>query len=130
MTDKHQEDENGNARLGKLRMSGQDVFKHAVTKLAKSTSDLLELHNIEKNSINWIIPHQANQRILDKVVEKLKLPKEKLVSTVAYHGNTSAASIPLALDSIVQSGKANSGDLISMQAIGGGLSWGSCIIKL
>ncbi len=116
-------------KAGFLRMAGQEVFKHAVIKLAETTNESMEKANITAEQIDWIIPHQANQRILEATVKRLGLPMEKLISTVAYHGNTSAASIPLALDVAVQQGKIKQGDILAIQAIGGGLTWGSAIIR-
>lgn len=116
-------------KAGFLRMAGQEVFKHAVTKLAETTKESLEKAKVKPEEITWVIPHQANQRILDATIKKLGVPAEKLISTVAQHGNTSAASIPLALDVAVNSGKIKQGDVLAMQAIGGGLTWGSAIIR-
>ena len=116
-------------KAGFLRMAGQEVFKHAVVKLAETTVESLEKAGLKSEDINWIIPHQANQRILDATIKRLGVDPEKLISTVAYHGNTSAASIPLALDVAVQQGKIKEGDIISIQAIGGGLTWGSAIVR-
>jgi 3-oxoacyl-[acyl-carrier-protein] synthase-3 len=114
---------------GLLRMAGQEVFKHAVIKLAETTNESLKKANIKAEDVNWIIPHQANQRILDATIKRLGIPAEKLISTVALHGNTSAASIPLALEVATQQGKIKSGDILAIQAIGGGLTWGSAIIR-
>ena len=114
---------------GFLRMAGQEVFKHAVIKLAETTNESLKKANIKAEDVNWIIPHQANQRILDATIKRLGIPAEKLISTVALHGNTSAASIPLALEVATQQGKIKSGDILAIQAIGGGLTWGSAIIR-
>lgn len=116
-------------KAGFLRMAGQEVFKHAVIKLAETTKESLEKANLKAEDINWIIPHQANQRILEATVKRLGLPMEKLISTVAHHGNTSAASIPLALDVAMQQGILKKGDILAIQAIGGGLTWGSAIIR-
>ncbi len=118
-----------NQKSGFIKMEGQEVFKHAVKKLASSTVEALEKANIKNSEIDWVIPHQANQRILDAVIKKLKVSGDKLISTVSDHANTSAASIPLALDCAIRSGKIKEGDCISMQAIGGGLAWGSIILK-
>jgi 3-oxoacyl-[acyl-carrier-protein] synthase III len=114
---------------GKLRMQGKEVFKHAVTKLASCTIESLEKNNLNKNDITWLIPHQANIRILQATAGRLEVPAEKLIATVNKHGNTSAASIPLALDVAFDEGKIKRGDIISMQAIGGGLTWGSALIR-
>jgi len=118
-----------NQKAGVLKMAGQEVFKHAVVKLAETTLESLTKAGIPIEKIDWVIPHQANQRILDSTMKKLGAPPEKLISTVGMHGNTSAASIGLALDSAVREGKIKQGDLLALQAIGGGLTWGSVIIK-
>lgn len=118
-----------NQRAGFIKMQGQEVFKHAVTKLAKVTEEALTKASLTKDDVNWVIPHQANQRILDATIRKLSIEPEKLISTVAKHANTSAASIPLALDEAVREGKIKTGDVLAVQAIGGGLTWGSVIIK-
>ena len=81
------------------------------------------------NDIDWFIPHQANQRIIDAVSNKVKIPQEKIISTISIHGNTSAASIPLALDVAIKNGNVKNGNILALQAIGGGLSWGSSILK-
>ncbi len=114
---------------GLLRMAGQEVFKHAVVKLAETTNESLAKANIKSEDVDWVIPHQANQRILDATIKRLGIPHEKLISTVSHHGNTSAASIPLALDIAAQEGKLKEGDILALQAIGGGLTWGSVIIR-
>jgi len=115
---------------GFLQMHGQEVFKHAVTKLSKVTKDLLADCGITPAEIDWVIPHQANQRILTSVADRLTIPHNKLISTVEIHGNTSAASIPLALDIAHMDGRLRTGQLISIQAIGGGLTWGAALIRL
>ncbi len=117
-------------RIGHIRMQGQDVFKHAVQKLAAVTEEALAYNKLNADQIDWVIPHQANQRILDATMKKLKLPKDKLISTVAQHANTSAASIPLAMDTAFQDGRIQPGNLLALQAIGGGLTWGSCLLRL
>ncbi len=114
---------------GLLRMAGQEVFKHAVTKLADTTKISLEKAGISADEVTWVIPHQANQRILDATIKKLGVSPDKLISTVALHGNTSAASIPLALEVAMQQGRLKKGDILAVQAIGGGLTWGSAIIR-
>ena len=119
-----------NQKAGVLTMEGKEVFKHAVTKLASCTNESLEKAGIKAEDINWVIPHQANQRILDATIKKLGVAPEKLISTVAKHGNTSAASIGLAIDYSFAENKFKSGDILALQAIGGGLTWGSVIIKL
>ena len=115
--------------IGFLRMNGKEIFKHAVEKLSSSFLKCLEDCNMSLNDIDWFIPHQANQRIIDAVSNKVKIPKEKIISTISIHGNTSAASIPLALDVAVKNGNIKNGNILALQAIGGGLSWGSSILK-
>lgn len=115
--------------VGKLRMQGQEVFKHAVVKLAEATEAALQQAGLQAEAVDWVIPHQANQRILDATIKRLKLPSEKLISTVALHANTSAASIPLALDTAVRDGRIQCGNLLALQAIGGGLTWGACVLR-
>ena len=118
-----------NQKVGFIEMVGKEIFKHAVEKLCSSFQEALDLCNKNISHIDWLIPHQANQRILLAVSDKLKIKNEKVISTVEFHGNTSAASIPLALDVAIASKKVKNGNIIGLQAIGGGLSWGSSIIK-
>lgn len=115
--------------IGKLRMEGKEVFKHAVTKLTESAEETLKLHNITAEDIDWLIPHQANIRIIEGMMKRMNLPSEKVIITVDKHANTSAASIPLALVDAVNGGKIKPGDLILHEAIGGGLIWGSALIR-
>ena len=114
---------------GHIKMEGKDVFKHAVEKLSSSFIEALNKANLSTSDIDWLIPHQANQRIINAVGEKLGFNENKIISTVYYHGNTSAASIPLALDHAINKKIVKNGDFIGLQAIGGGLSWGSSVIK-
>jgi 3-oxoacyl-[acyl-carrier-protein] synthase-3 len=116
-------------KAGHIHMEGREVFKHAVSKLATCTKESLQKANLTTDEIDWVIPHQANQRILDATIKKLRVKEDKLISTVAKHANTSAASIPLALDNAVEEGKVKKGDLLAIQAIGGGLTWGSAIVR-
>jgi 3-oxoacyl-[acyl-carrier-protein] synthase-3 len=116
--------------VGHLRMVGNQVFKHAVGKISESVLASLRQANLAVNDIDWFVPHQANQRILSAVAERLGLEEGKIVSTVAKHGNTSAASIPLALDAAVSDGRVKAGDLVLIEAIGGGLAWGSALIRV
>ncbi len=116
--------------VGHLRMVGNQVFKHAVGKISESVLASLRQANLAVNDIDWFVPHQANQRILSAVAERLGLEEGKIVSTVATHGNTSAASIPLALDAAVSDGRVKAGDLVLIEAIGGGLAWGSALIRV
>ena len=110
-------------------MVGKEVFKHAVEKLCSSFEEALLLCNKNIADIDWFVPHQANQRILSAVLDRLKIDKSKVISTVAYHGNTSAASIPLALCIAIEENKINDGDLVMMVGTGAGLSVASSIFK-
>ena len=116
--------------VGSIEMVGKEVFRHAVEKLSSSLIEALQLTNKTIEDIDWLVPHQANQRIILGVADKLKLNHEKIISTVSNHGNTSAASIPLALDSAILSNKIVNGNLIAFQAIGGGLSWGASLLRI
>ena len=115
--------------VGHLRMVGNQVFKHAVGKISESILEAAAAANIEVGDIAWFVPHQANQRILNAVAERLGLPPEKVVSTVAEHGNTSAASVPLAMATAVGDGRIKSGDLVLIEAMGGGLTWGAALMR-
>jgi 3-oxoacyl-[acyl-carrier-protein] synthase-3 len=119
-----------NQKVGKIRMKGQDIFKQAVTKLSSSTLEALENCNLKIEDIDWFIPHQANQRIILGTAKKLGIDIKKTISTVNFHANTSAASIPLAISHAFKSGKIKKNDIIALCAIGGGLTWGSCILKV
>ena len=114
---------------GHLRMQGREVYRHAVGNIADAIETLLARHDLTVADIDWFVPHQANRRIIDGVAKKIGLPPEKTIVTIQTHANTSAASIPLALDSLVQSGRAKSGDLIMLEAMGGGLTWGANLIR-
>ena len=114
---------------GTIKMQGQEVFKHAVTKLAKCTVEALDYNSLEESDIDWLIPHQANIRILEATAKKLGAPKGKLIATVGKHANTSASSIPLAIDDAVTEGKIKKGDLLALQGIGGGLTWGASLVR-
>lgn len=116
--------------VGHLRMVGNQVFKHAVSKISESVKAAAQQAGIPVSEIDWFVPHQANQRILSAVAERLGLEEAKVVSTVADHGNTSAASVPLALATAIDDGRVKPGDLILIEAIGGGLTWGSAMIRL
>ena len=115
---------------GFLRMNGKEVFKHAVEKLTSSLLMCLEECNMNIDDIDWLIPHQANQRIINAVSNKVKIHQNKIISTISTHGNTSAASIPLALDFAIKRGNVKNGNILALQAIGGGFSWGSLILKI
>ena len=119
-----------NQKVGKIRMKGQDIFKQAVTKLSEATISALNECKLTKKDINWFVPHQANQRIILSTAKKLGIGEEKTISTVEYHANTSAASIPLAISSALKSGKIKKEDILALCAIGGGLTWGSCILRI
>lgn len=115
--------------VGHVHMHGQEIFRHAVGKLTAAIEEALVANGLEASAIDWMVPHQANQRIIDGLARKMKLPSEKVVLTVDRHGNTSAASIPLALAEAVQDGRIKRGDLVLMEAIGGGLAWGSALVR-
>ena len=119
-----------NQKTGFIEMSGKEVFKHAVDKLSLSLEEVLKLSNKTISELDWLVPHQANQRIISAVAEKLKFNTQKIISTVKNHGNTSAASIPLALENAISSDKIKNGNLIGFQAIGGGLSWGGSVVRI
>ena len=118
-----------NKKAGYIKMNGKEIFRHAVEKLSSSLVMCLEECKLKINNLDWVIPHQANQRILSAVANKVGLDENKIISTISYHGNTSAASIPLALDYSIKNGEINKGNILAFQAIGGGLSWGSMILK-
>jgi 3-oxoacyl-[acyl-carrier-protein] synthase-3 len=113
-----------------LQMNGQGVFKFAVKVLEESARETVAAAGMQLSDVDWLIPHQANVRILDATARKLGLPHEKLVITVDHHGNTSAASVPLALDEFVRAGKIRSGHRLLLQGVGGGFTWGSSLVTL
>ena len=115
--------------VGKLRMKGREVFRHAVKNLADVLSEVLAAADLDASQVDWVVPHQANARILDATARKLGLPIEKVVVTVDRHANTSAASVPLALDTAVRDGRIKRGDLIVLEAMGGGFTWGAAAIR-
>ena len=114
---------------GYLRMEGREVFRHAVNNLASVVHEAMEATGLTTDDIDWLIPHQANKRIIDGTGRKLKLDPEKVVLTVDKHGNTSAASVPLALDEAVRDGRIKRGDLLLLEAMGGGFTWGSALVR-
>ena len=116
--------------VGKLRMKGREVFRHAVVNLANVLREVLEETGMNAADIDWVVPHQANARILDATARKLDLPSEKVVVTVDRHANTSAASVPLALDTAVQDGRIKEGDLVMFEAMGGGFTWGASLARM
>jgi 3-oxoacyl-[acyl-carrier-protein] synthase III len=113
----------------RVRMSGNEVFKVAVKTLDAVVEETLAANNIEKSAIDWLIPHQANLRIITATAKRLAMPMERVVVTVDRHGNTSAASVPLALDTAVRSGQVKRGELLLLEAFGGGFTWGSALIR-
>lgn len=114
---------------GVLKMQGREVFKHAVVKLAEAAEAALEKAGVHSDDVDWIVPHQANLRIIRRTAQKMGVPMERVVVTVQDHGNTSAASIPLALSVAVGEGRIKRGDLLLMEAIGGGLAWGAAAMR-
>lgn len=116
-------------RAGFVRMKGKEVFRHAVTNLSAVVHETLEKNNLSASDIDWIIPHQANERIINGTAKKLGISKDRVVLTVGDHGNTSAASVPLALDVAVADGRVKPGDLLLLEAMGGGFTWGSCLVR-
>jgi 3-oxoacyl-[acyl-carrier-protein] synthase III len=115
--------------VGHLRMEGKEVFKHAVSMITGVIIDAFEASGTTAKDINWFVPHQANKRIIDASAHKLHLAPEKVVLTVDIHGNTSAASIPLALSTAVADGRIKRGDLVLFEAMGGGFTWGAALVR-
>lgn len=115
--------------VGKLRMRGKEVFRHAVVNLATVMGESLALAGLDPTDVDWVVPHQANARILDATAKKLGLAPEKVIVTVDQHANTSAASVPLALDSAVRDGRIKRGDLLVLEAMGGGFTWGASVVR-
>ncbi|MDP4823155.1 MAG: 3-oxoacyl-ACP synthase, partial [Aestuariivirgaceae bacterium] len=115
--------------VGKLRMEGKEVFRHAVTNIAAVMDEVMTETGLTPQDIQWIVPHQANRRILEGTARKLNIPADRIVITLDRHGNTSAASIPLALDVAVKDGRIQRGDLILMEAMGGGFTWGASLAR-
>jgi 3-oxoacyl-[acyl-carrier-protein] synthase-3 len=115
---------------GHLVMNGREVFRHAVTRLAEAVEEALAANGLTHADVDWLVPHQANSRIIDAMGRKLKLPPERVVMTVDRHANTSAASVPLALAEARADGRIGAGDLVLLEALGGGLTWGSALVRL
>ncbi|MDC7811938.1 ketoacyl-ACP synthase III [Sphingomonas koreensis] len=115
--------------VGKLRMKGKEVFRHAVVNLASVMGESLAAAGLEASDVDWVVPHQANARILDATAKKLGLAPEKVIVTVDRHANTSAASVPLALDAAVRDGRIKRGDLLVLEAMGGGFTWGASVVR-
>ena len=118
-----------NLQVGKVRMNGKEVFKHAVEKLSSCLIEAINSANLKIQDIDFLVPHQANLRIIEALSKKLDIPINKIINTVDVHANTSAASIPLAFDNALEKRKIKNGDIIAFNAIGGGLSWGASVIK-
>jgi len=116
--------------VGHLRMAGNQVFRHAIVNIAEAIEAACAAAGVQVSDVDWFVPHQANQRIISGVGERLGLDEDKVITTVAWHANTSAASIPLALDTAVQDGRIKRGDLVLLEAMGGGLTWGACAIRM
>jgi len=116
--------------VGHLRMEGREVFKRAVEHISGAMVEACKRADIAVSDVDWFVPHQANQRILNGVAKRLSIPAEKVISTVAWHGNTSAASVPLALDAAVSDGRIKPGHLVLLEAMGGGLTWGAALVRL
>ena len=114
---------------GHLRMRGKEVFRHAVTNPSSVVGETLAKAGLASDDIDWVVPHQANKRIIDGTARKLKLASEKVVVTVERHANTSAASVPLALAEAVGDGRIKAGDVVLMEAMGGGFAWGGCVAR-
>jgi len=115
--------------VGKLRMKGREVFRHAVVNLADVLKEVLSAANLDAGDVDWVVPHQANARILDATAKKLALPPSKVVVTVDRHANTSAASVPLALDAAVKDGRIKRDDIVVLEAMGGGFTWGAAVLR-
>ena len=115
--------------VGKLRMKGREVFRHAVTNLASVMTESLAMAGLSSDQVDWVVPHQANARILDATARKLGLAPERVVVTVDQHANTSAASVPLALDVAVRDGRIQQGQIVVLEAMGGGFTWGAAVIR-
>ncbi len=119
-----------NGQVGYLRMAGQQVFRHAVVNISEAVEAAAKDAGVPVADVDWFIPHQANQRILQGVAHRLGIDEAKVVSTVARHANTSAASIPLAMDEAIRDGRIQPGQLLLLEAMGGGLTWGACVLRL
>jgi 3-oxoacyl-[acyl-carrier-protein] synthase-3 len=111
-------------------MKGREVFRHAVINLAEVLAEVLDAAGLAASDIDWVVPHQANRRILDATAKKLGLSPEKVVVTVDIHANTSAASVPLAYDVAVRDGRIKPGDLVVLEAMGGGFTWGASVVRV
>lgn len=115
---------------GVLRMQGKEVFRHAVVNMAQVVDEALRANGLTVADLDWLVPHQANQRILEGTARKIGLPAEKVISTVARHANTSAASVPLALDEAMRDGRIRPGQMVLLEGMGGGFTWGSALVRV
>ena len=115
--------------VGHLRMEGREVFKHAVNNISSVMQDVLTIADVEAADIDWFVPHQANRRILEGISKKLGISEDRIVITLDHHGNTSAASIPLAFDAALKDGRIKRGQLVLMEAMGGGFTWGAALAR-
>lgn len=122
--------EAGSGNRAVIRMAGREVFKIAVNMLGNVVDEVLAANHLEKSAVDWLVPHQANIRIIQAVARKLDLPMDRVIVTVQDHGNTSAASVPLALDVGVRDGRIKPGDLVLLEAFGGGLTWGAALVRM
>jgi 3-oxoacyl-[acyl-carrier-protein] synthase-3 len=116
--------------VGRVRMSGKEVYKHAVSKLGTVIDEVLNYNSLEASDIDWLVPHQANRRIIESMAKRMKLPLDKVICCIDKHANTSAASVPLALSEGVKDGRIVNGDLVLYEAIGGGLAWGAGLVRI
>ncbi|MEM7252083.1 MAG: beta-ketoacyl-ACP synthase III [Pseudomonadota bacterium] len=121
--------DNPSQSAAQVKMQGNEVFRRAVKALGEVVLESLEANGLEKSDIDWLVPHQANRRIIEAMAKKLSMPMERVVMTVGEHGNTSAASVPLALDTAVRDGRIKRGDTLLLEAFGGGFTWGASLIK-
>jgi 3-oxoacyl-[acyl-carrier-protein] synthase-3 len=119
-----------NQKAGYIHMDGKEVYRIAIPSLVQGVEDVMKIAGLTINDIDWYVPHQANLRIIDSVAKKLELPTEKVIVTVDHHGNTSAASIPLALAESIENGKIKSGDLVAISSMGAGFTWGGLVIRI
>jgi 3-oxoacyl-[acyl-carrier-protein] synthase-3 len=110
-------------------MKGNEVFKVAVKTLERMVDDVIAENGLEKGEIDWLVPHQANIRIIQATAKRLRMPMERVVLTVQEHGNTSAASVPMALDTAIRDGRIKRGDLLLLEAFGGGFTWGAALVR-
>ncbi|SDD69189.1 beta-ketoacyl-ACP synthase III [Rhodospira trueperi] len=115
---------------GFVRMQGKEVFRHAVVNMAQVVDEALRANGVTVDDLDWLVPHQANQRILEGTARKIGLPTEKVISTVARHANTSAASVPLALDEAMRDGRIRPGQLVLLEGMGGGFTWGAALVRI